>query len=230
MKKINITTPENIEVEYTLADLGSRTAAAVIDMLIQGVLFVALIIAVALIANFSSDFWEEYYGWIIGIALLVYSLISYGYFIILELTMNGRTLGKKVLKLRTIRSNGQPVSLRHSAIRNLFRVFIDVFGIGVVFIFFSKQRRRVGDYAASTIVISEESRTRPVTLEDLQGMHENLGYYISEEEYDLLREYFGRRDTIADCSELREELKQHFTKKFEALGILEEWEDFIKEL
>ena len=39
MKKIKITTPENIEVEYNLADIGSRTAAMVIDYLIQAIGF-----------------------------------------------------------------------------------------------------------------------------------------------------------------------------------------------
>jgi len=70
MKKIRITTPENIEVEYTLADLGSRTAAAVIDMAIQGITIMLIAIAAFLILNFSETFLDEYYGWIIGISII----------------------------------------------------------------------------------------------------------------------------------------------------------------
>lgn len=228
MKKIEIATPENIEVEYTLADLGSRTAAAMIDTLIQGVVYLLLAIGVLLIYSFSTEFWEEYYGWIIGIALLVYAFISYGYFIIMELSMNGMTPGKKLLKLRTIRSNGQSLTFRHSAIRNLFRVFIDNLGVGVVLIFFSKQHKRLGDFAASTIVVMEASKTSLITLEGLQLVDEQLSCYISKEEYELLREYFARKDHMVDYSELRTELKQHFMKKFEDLGILDKWESFIK--
>lgn len=230
MKKIKITTPENIEIEYLLADIGSRGAAAVIDTLIQGVLILPLVIIVFLMAYFAKDFWKNYYGWIVGISLLIFILISYGYFILMELTTNGQTIGKKKLRLRTIRKNGQSLTLKHSAIRNLFRIFIDTYGIGVVLIFFSKEHNRVGDYLASTIVIVEENKTRPITLESLQKVNQNFSYYMTKEEHELLRDYYERKDNIQDYSRLREELKLHFTNKFESLGILQEWQNFINEL
>ena len=230
MKKIKITTPENIEVEYLLADVASRGAAAVIDMLIQGILILPLIIGILLIAFFASDFWASYYGWIIGISLLILIIIVYGYFIIMELSSNGQTIGKKVLKLRTIRKNGQSITLKHSAIRNLFRIFVDMYGIGVVLIFSSKEHNRVGDYLASTIVIAEESKTRPVTLESLEKIDTNFGYYMSKEESELLREYYERKNSMENYLELQQELKLHFTNKFQKLEILSEWQNFIKEI
>jgi uncharacterized RDD family membrane protein YckC len=230
LKKIKITTPENIEVEYSLADVGSRTAAALIDMIIQAALMLLLLIALALIAYFSKSFWRQYYGWIIGISLALFAIISYGYFIAMELSMNGQTFGKKALKLRTIRNNGQPITLKHSAIRNLFRVFIDMFGLGMVFIFFSKEHKRLGDFVASTIVVAEKSKSLPITLESLEKVNEHFSYYISKEEQELLRDYLERKNKMDNYSQLREELKSHFTKKFEALGILKEWETFINEL
>jgi len=230
MKKIKITTPENIEVEYLLADVASRGAAAVIDMLIQGILILPLIIGILLIAFFASDFWASYYGWIIGISLLILIIIVYGYFIIMELSSNGQTIGKKVLKLRTIRKNGQSITLKHSAIRNLFRIFVDMYGIGVVLIFSSKEHNRVGDYLASTIVIAEENKTRPVTLESLEKVDTNFGYYMSKEESELLREYYERKNSMENYQELQQELKLHFTNKFQKLEILSEWQNFIKEI
>lgn len=230
MKNIKITTPENIDVEYTLADIGSRTAAAIIDSLIQGLFILGLLIALGLLEYFSPTFWQKYQGWIAGIAILLYGIITYGYFIAMELSSNGQTVGKKILKLRAIRSNGQPITLRHSAIRNLFRVFIDVLGVGTVMIFFTKEHRRLGDFAASTIVVSEQVKTRPVTLEDLQRTNENFDYYISKEEQELLRAYFERKAEISDNSRLREELKKHFTKKFEDLGNVSQWQEFIDKI
>lgn len=230
MRKIKITTPENIEVEYTLADLASRTAAALLDMAIQSIFVILLLLADYLIFVFSPDFWSVYYGWIIGISLLLYGVINYSYFIVMELTMNGRTIGKKVMKLRTIRNNGQPLTLKHSAIRNLLRIFIDMFGVGPVLILFTKDHKRLGDMAASTIVVLEEEKTPPVTLESLQKINEHFSYYLSEEEYELLRDYFSRREKMEDCSELKGELRDYFREKFEKLEILNEWESFIKEL
>ena len=230
MRKIKITTPENIEVEYTLAGLGSRTGAALIDMIIQGVVFLILGIALLLIGYFSPGFWEEYYGWIIGGTLLVYTLISYGYFIAMELSMNGMTPGKKVFRIRAIRNNGQPITLKHSALRNLFRVFLDVFGVGVVLIFFTKQHRRIGDFVASTIVVAEENKAQPITLESLQNINEHYRYLMSEEEYEILRDYVQRKNNMEDSDYLKEEIKLHFGKKFENQVNSSEWDAFIENL
>lgn len=144
--------------------------------------------------------------------------------------MNGRTPGKKLLKLRAIRTNGQPLTMKHSAIRNFFKILIDSFGIGVVFMFFSKERRRPGDFAASTIVIMEENITKPATLESLQRINEHFSYYFTEEELKLLREYQERKNHIEDSTQIRAELVQYFTEKLGALGVLDDWESFLREL
>lgn len=230
MKKIKITTPENIEVEYTLADAGSRCAAAVIDFLIQGVFVLLILIAMFIIYYFSPDFWGKYYGWIVGISLLLYGLITYGYFIVMELAGNGQTIGKKALKLRTIRNNGQSITLKHSAIRNLFKVFIDIFGIGLIIIFFTREHKRLGDYAASTIVISEASEKAPVSLDDLQDANQNFSYYLSAEEQELLRDYFKRKNEMDNNEGIREKLRLYFNKKFEAEGDFSEWKEFINKI
>lgn len=230
MKKVKITTPENIEVEYTLADIGSRVGAALIDLMLQTLVIIILGVAVLLVVYNAPDFWSQYYGWVIGISIFLLAVITYGYFIVMELTMNGMTLGKKLLKIRTIRSNGQPITLKHSAIRNLFRVFIDMYGVGAVMIFLTKQHKRIGDFAASTIVVAEESKTAPITLDSIMMINDKIKYYISEEEYELLREYLQRRSSMENPEEIRAALKLHFTKKFEAIGVLDEWVGFIKEL
>lgn len=226
MKKIKITTPENIEVEYTLAGVGSRTAAAFIDTLVQGALLLVLGISLLLIARNAPVFWNDFYGWILGISLIIFALISYGYYIAMELTTNGQTLGKKVLKLRTIRNNGQSITLKHSAIRNLFKMFIDIFGIGPVFMFFNKEYKRVGDFAASTIVVSEDKKEAPITLENLMR-NNNMDYYLTKEESQLLRDYYNRKGNLLNYEELTEELKDHFRNRFNSLGVLEEYKDFV---
>lgn len=230
MKKIKIMTPENIEVEYTLADIGSRLAAAAVDMLIQYAIIIILGIAIFLILSNVPELLNSYTGWVIGIAIVLFALITEGYYIITELTMNGRTPGKKLLKLRTIRVNGQPITLKHSAIRNLFKLFIDVYGIGAVMLFFTKEHRRLGDFVASTIVVAEGSKDAPVTLESLQRIGERLGYYMTRDEYELVREYFQRKAFMKDHKRLQEELRMYFTQKFQNMGTLGEWKEFINDI
>ncbi|OPJ62125.1 RDD family protein [Clostridium oryzae] len=226
MKKIKITTPENIEVEYMLGDLPSRTAAASIDMLIIGVADIALLIAILLINRFAPTFWKNYYGWIVGISMLIIAVFTYGYFIVLELTMNGRTIGKKLLKLRTIRRNGQPITFKHSAIRNLVRLFVDMTGVGVIVMFFSKEHKRVGDILASTIVIHDKEAL-PVYFEGIDPQYSDFIQYLSIEEKDILTEYNVLKDSYQDSDELRDKLHRYFRDKFEALGLLEQWESYI---
>jgi len=79
-------------------------------------------------------------------------------------------------------------------------------------------------------VVLEENKTSPITLESLQNNNDYINYYLSEEEQELLREYFKRKDNLENYEELRNELKAHFSKKFEELGKLEEVEDFISSL
>lgn len=230
MKKIKITTPENIDIEYTLADLGSRTAASIIDMTVQGLLLIIMFVAILVLVYFAPDFWEKYYGWVTAAAIFIFALISYGYYILMELSMNGQTLGKKVLKLRAIRRNGEPVTLQHSALRNLFRVFIDMLGIGIIMMFFTKEHRRLGDYAASTIVILEANKERPVTLESLNKVNELFNYHITREEEEILRIYMERKGKMKDYSKLQQELKLYFTNKFEKSGVFSEYKAFIDKI
>ena len=227
MNTIKIMTPENIELEFPLAGLFSRVAAAMIDTWIQIIFVVLEYIVVLLLWEYARDFFEKYEGWIIGIALIIFFLIYYCYYVTLEFNMQGQTVGKKVMKIRTIRMNGQPLLLKHCLIRNLFRVFIDNAGIGILMIFFNQEQRRIGDLAASTVVVIDEYKKMPYTLEYLQGIDDEIRCYLTQEEYEILKEYAMRRSTMKNCENLRYRLKQHFTNKFTELGNYEKFKHFI---
>jgi uncharacterized RDD family membrane protein YckC len=154
-----VTTPENIELTYRLAGAGSRIAAAVIDLaviaasllLLTGVTYFAVGYGLNDLLNLS--------GWFIAFIIIAYFVIYFGYYIACELLMNGQSLGKRLFGLRVIRENGMPVGFTQSLVRNLIRYFIDFTGIGVVTIMFSKKCKRLGDMAASTIVVAEDSKS-----------------------------------------------------------------------
>lgn len=215
MKTIKITTPENIEVEYTLAALGSRTAAAAIDSLIQLALMGIIILTIFLIGLTPEELYDKYKSWAVAISLLLIFIINYGYFIIFEMTMNGKTPGKKVFGLRTIRANGQPIAFKHSVIRNLFRVIVDIYGVGVILIFFTKHHKRLGDYLASTMVVAEEKREALYNIK-LENEKTNYKYSLTQEEYQLLREYFKRKDSLGEkVIKIENELGEYFVKKYQ---------------
>lgn len=230
MRTFYVRTPENIELEYKLADLGSRSAAMIIDFFIQLLATLILFILLLILVKIAPTFWVNHYGDLLGGMLILLFLIYIGYFIICEVLLNGMTYGKKVMKIRVIRMNGQPLTLKHSMIRNLFKVFIDQLGIGVIMIFFSKHCRRLGDLAASTIVITEAPTTPPYALTLIQSNFGEVDQHLTDEEREILRNWFRRKEQLMDDSTLRDQLKNHFQQRFDALGMTATFENFIDQL
>ncbi len=163
-REFTVTTPENVEIIYTLAGIGSRFAAVLLDHLLQGLLLVSVVLAaLAFIGGLSNwmggvDDLFNLSGWAMGALAFAYFLIIWGYFIVFEAVWNGQTPGKRWLNLRVVKENGQPVDFFTSAIRNLVRILDALptaYGIGVTCMFFSPAYKRVGDYAAGTVVVKE---------------------------------------------------------------------------
>ena len=230
MKKIKITTPDNIEVEYSLANIGSRMAATGIDSIIIYLTIFLLILGIMIIVSWVPEFWDEFNGWILALIVAANGIINYGYYMIAELIMNGQTPGKRLLGLRTIRSNGQPITFKLSAIRNLFKVIIDSYGVGVLMIFLTKDHKRIGDILASTMVVIEDKKQAPVTLQDLTGDKDKYSYYLSQEENDLLQEYYRRKGEMKDYSLLQQSIREYFTEKFQDEDTLDQWKEFIDKI
>ena len=167
---ITISTPEQVAFQYEVAGIGSRFVAALVDHLIL-MLVVILVFcgafAVTTAAGVGSIMTgdEEAGGayWVLAVYVLLIFLILWGYFIIFETVWRGQTPGKRMHGLRVIRRDGQPISAGEAMVRNLVRL-VDVmpgfYGIGLVVMFADQQTRRLGDFAASTIVVREGEETR----------------------------------------------------------------------
>lgn len=147
--RITIPTPEGVELELTLAGLGSRALAGLIDLILKGLLILALF--VALLTIIDGD---------LAYAILIPStaLTWIGYDMAFELRGGGRTPGKRRAGLRVVRSSGRPVDLTASAIRNFLRL-IDglalMYAPTVISILVTRRNQRIGDLAADTVVIRE---------------------------------------------------------------------------
>jgi len=91
----------------------------------------------------------------------------WGYYIFFEMLWNGQSPGKRWVGLRVIRTDGTPITLSESFIRNLTR-FVDFlpagYGIGILSMFLDKQSRRLGDLAAGTLVVHDRA---PISIQDL---------------------------------------------------------------
>jgi uncharacterized RDD family membrane protein YckC len=153
--RVAIATPEGIEVELTLAGIGSRFIAAAIDITIQ----LVVIVAAALILRPAGD---------AGAAIFTsasFALIFF-YDVLFEVLGRGQTPGKRWTGVRVVRAGGRPITLVRSALRNILRL-IDIlpgfYAVGMTSIFITKNNQRVGDLAAGAHIvrIRHGDRSRP---------------------------------------------------------------------
>ena len=204
--QFSIDTPEQIELHYDLAGVGSRFCAALVDSsLIGGVMSVGwLVIAGALSLN---TFDETIRSWLTAIAGLITFAALWGYYIIFDLVSSGQSPGKRLLKLRVIKDNGYPIGFADSAIRNLVRIvdFLPAFySIGVIVMLLDKKWRRLGDFAAGTLVVREHADQQPSSLIPHVAEKRDLAYqekiqlhFVTEMELSTIREYLSRRRTLS---------------------------------
>src|SRR5689334_6924500 len=104
-REILIVTPENIEIEYELAGIGSRLLANLLDTLIQIGIYAAgalalllfyLLLGVGFLAtNGVARALAEFLDYAVrSIAVIAAFLVLWGYFIWFEARWNGQTPGK----------------------------------------------------------------------------------------------------------------------------------------
>jgi uncharacterized RDD family membrane protein YckC len=160
--RITIATPEGVDLELTLAGVGSRFVSALVDVMLQLVLLVGVSGVGAAAGAFGSG-----YGSVV--VLLASFLVFAAYDVLFEVFASGRTPGKRLNGLRVVRVDGSPVTFFTSAIRNVLRL-VDIlpglYFVGIVTILVTRQNQRLGDVAAGTLVVRE--RTEQPSLRELR--------------------------------------------------------------
>jgi uncharacterized RDD family membrane protein YckC len=152
--RYTVDTPESIELAYDVAGIGSRFLAAIVDSLLI-IVGQALLLYLLGLATAAMSVGESV---VIGLGAGLSFLMLWGYYIIFELVWSGQSPGKRLVGLRVVREGGRPITFVSSAIRNVVRLvdFLPaLYGIGVVVMFIDARARRLGDFAAGTLVVRE---------------------------------------------------------------------------
>lgn len=128
------------------AGIGIRFLEGFIDLLVT--FFILWI--VALFTGQTTDTGFELKGVpvFIGIALAIL------YFVVME-GLFAASVGKLLLQLRVVRTDGSPIGWREAILRNILRV-IDGFAlylVGFIVVCATAKRQRIGDLAADTVVV-----------------------------------------------------------------------------
>ena len=168
MKTIKIPTTLNIELEYPIANIGDRILAGIIDMILLGLYYWLIVefLTNAPVGDTPADYFESMNA---VFQLLVLPAIFYS--LLMELFFNGQTLGKFIMKTRTVRLDGSSPTFSDYIIRWMLRlvdvwlsfwiipmlfssmVFLVPGLFGLVAIAATKYNQRLGDLAAGTTVI-----------------------------------------------------------------------------
>ncbi len=206
--RLTIRTPEGVELNLTLAGVGSRFVAAVVDAIIETILLIAIIVLAVETNGFGAGG-----GWGAAIMILLIFVVFLGYDVAFEVLASGRTPGKRWNGIRVVLDGGQPIGFFASAIRNLLRL-IDwlpsLYLVGVVSILVTGKNQRLGDLVAGSVVVRER-RVRapapPVFAGGPSPGFPSAGWDVSAitaEELAAVRRFLERRTEIA--SDARYEL------------------------
>lgn len=151
MRTIEITTTQNVTIEYQLAGVRERIIAFVIDaIIIWLVMFVILILTQTALPRFMQ---YVFYIAILPI-FLFYTLLS-------EILANGQSWGKKAMGIKVVKINGIEAGVSDYLIRWTFRMVDIYFSLGSVatlLISSTEKAQRLGDVIANTAVIKIKPR------------------------------------------------------------------------
>ncbi len=160
MPAVTIHTTQNVRIDYEAAGVGLRIGAFVIDLIAVVVTYFFFLLLLELL-EVEVDFYVlRDYG------LLFYVIL---YFFFWEMLSRGQTAGKKILKLRVIRLDGQDPTPADFLVRSVFLLLDVVFTAGVLAVLLivtGRQNQRLGDLIARTVVINTQN-FGGVTLRDI---------------------------------------------------------------
>ncbi|WP_413201116.1 RDD family protein [Nostoc piscinale] len=213
--RVKFRTPESVELEFTLAGIGNRAWALVIDYLALAVIILVCIYAWIYVSGQLADILEQQEAigsqvglWLVAITFLLLFGIYVGYFVFFETLWQGQTPGKRFAKIRVVRDDGRPVGLAQTTLRALLRPLDEFFFLGAFFIMFSSREKRLGDWVAGTIVIEAEIATQSATFtisEQAKSLYTELLdiadlSQLLPDDFAVIREYLQRRGAMATKS------------------------------
>jgi uncharacterized RDD family membrane protein YckC len=143
-----IQTPEGVELGLRVAGPVPRAYAWIIDLFIRTAIYIVFVLVLSVLGNFGM-----------GLFLIIVFLLEWFYPVFFELYKQGATPGKRSMGIKVVNDDGTEVTLQSSLIRNLLRG-IDflpfLYGFGLITMLFNQDFKRLGDFAAGTIVIYQD--------------------------------------------------------------------------
>jgi uncharacterized RDD family membrane protein YckC len=202
-----ILTPEHVPIVLAPAGVGSRFLALIVDfLLLMGLLgLLGTVLLLALPSGLGA-----------AAATTLGFALTWGYHVYFETRHQGRTPGKRAAGLRVVDGRGLAITVEQSFLRNIVRAldFLPIFyGAGGLCALLDRDRRRLGDVLADTVVVRERTAAsagaaaalerarrlpgmeRPNALADPGTLH-RIRHRLTLEERELLLDLCLRADRL----------------------------------
>lgn len=199
---IEIVTPENIAFRYRVAGPYRRLPAYLVDLGIRTFLTVFGAIGFAILAGGTG------LGlmWWVGLTMVLVFLLTWFYGGLFEALWNGQTPGKRLMQIRVVSVDGQPIGGLQAVLRNVLRSIdaqpICFYQLGLWTAMMNDRFQRLGDLACGTMVVVEERpwlqgvlRTGEPQAVEMAGRIP-AGFQVSRKMARALAAYVQRRRTF----------------------------------
>lgn len=163
-QSIEITTTQNVTIEYELASMRDRILAWLLDAFVV-VFGYVLLYQIALIV--FGALWDN--GWSIFWSVMLF-LAYFLYNIFMEILNSGQSLGKMGMNIRVVRLDGKDPEWSDVVLRSILQLVDSLFCFGIIGILLIKTTpkcQRLGDMAANTTVIKIQQSGWRFRLEDI---------------------------------------------------------------
>jgi uncharacterized RDD family membrane protein YckC len=200
---LSIDTPEQIVLDFPLAGVGSRFLALAFDTLLQVVAFVVVGIVAAVaggvVAALVGRSARSANPWIFAGVILAWFAVYAGYFAAFEALWRGQTPGKRLVGLRVIDVSGRPVSVYAAILRNLVRIvdqFPGIYAVGIVSVMVTSRHQRLGDLAAGTVVVREQTETLSLPVTTVPVGARIGAHHLTADDIVVLERFLHRRSEL----------------------------------
>lgn len=233
-----VTTPEGVPLHFQIASAGSRFGAVILD-------YIIIVISLMVLIWMVSQIFSAWSGLGFTLSTIISFMLMHFYFTFFEVRWQGSTPGKRAASIRVINRSGGPVTGEAVVTRNFMRIielfvpiyvfqmllsdamsgvpwYIDLLAAAWILILMflpllNKQRLRLGDMAAGTVVVhvpraqllSDVGETtavkrsgRAAAFRFTRAQLDVYGEYELQVLEEVLRRSGGTRDAVARTLEL----------------------------
>ncbi len=212
MSNTSIHTAQNVNINYSVASLGYRIVAFLIDL----VIIILYLIIIEYIGLGMKELWDR--NTVFGLSeFLMLPVVFYS--LLFNIIFNGRTPGKFIMKMKVVKIDGSPARWSDFLITWILRL-IDIWattgGAGILSIIFTDKNQRLGDSAANTIVIDSRKKTKVshTILEEVEESYDPQFMMVNQfndQEINEIKEIYrlaGESRDYQTLNELRNKIEQ----------------------